>query len=168
MVSYLTILGRTGGGGGRGWGSRVERKVKERERNRKGRGEGPFISSRDVCSTMHICIRIQAERSMYKWDKVVPRGGIAPGWKYASGRLTKARESSVWGGGGGGKGKWKQQQQQSPGAGNKRRWERSNEEWASYPATTTHFWIFFGFCLVIRYNTIQLLALQNLFVFNQF
>lgn len=167
MVSYLTILGRTGGGGGRGWGSRVERNVKERERNRKGRGEGPFISSRDVCSTMHICIRIQAERSMYKWDKVVPRGGIAPGWKYASGKLTKARESSVGGGRGGRKmetatttiawgGKQKEMGKMKRGM-----------SLLSRPYYTFLDFLWILFCNTIQYDPIAWI-LQNLFVFNQF
>lgn len=97
-VVSLTILGRTDRGREReretGAGSKERwRKEKEkRRRNRKGRGGGPLFRV-NVC--MHICIRIQAERSMYNRDKVMLRGEITRcyWWKYASGKLTKARET---------------------------------------------------------------------------
>lgn len=95
-VVSLTILGRTDRGRERetGAGSKETwRKEKEKgRRNRKGRGGGPLFRV-NVC--MHICIRIQAERSMYNRDKVMLRGEITRcyWWKYASGKLTKARET---------------------------------------------------------------------------
>lgn len=131
-VVSLTILGRTDRGRERetGAGSK-ERWRKEKEkgrRNRKGRGGGPLFRV-NVC--MHICIRIQAERSMYNRDKVMLRGEITRcyWWKYASGKLTKARET-VRGERvgrrrerkpGEKKNRNRVEQQQSPGAGNKRR-----------------------------------------------
>ena len=79
-VVSLTILGRTDGGSERA-SERVRVCVREREREREpggkkgegkrkknggetGRGgEGALYFESNVC--MHICIRIQAERSMY-------------------------------------------------------------------------------------------------------